>query len=166
MQASLAGSSHLQFMNDSGNAGYGETSNQERMFSPIPQQNRAPGSFASKEVISPSRQFNRPATNLVHPSDTIQELPEKEQNMDNTDDFSEDEMHRNANIINNVQSEQQKSAERILKVGKAKQSIETDQDFNNREEEMSQYSKSMYGRKSKVSQVSVSKYSRANTNHI
>ena len=57
--------------------------------------------------------------------------------MDNTDDFSEEEMHRNANIIKNVQSEQLKSAERILKVGKAKQSIETDQDFNNRDEEMS-----------------------------
>ena len=57
--------------------------------------------------------------------------------MDNTDDFSEEEMHRNANIVKNVQSEQLKSAERILKVGKAKQSIETDQDFNNRDEEMS-----------------------------
>ena len=84
--------------------------------------------------------------------------------MDNTDDFSEDEMHRNANIIKNAQSEQQKSAERVLKITKAKQSIETDQDFNNRDEEMSQYSKSMYGRKSKVSQGT--KYSKANTNHI
>ena len=105
-------------MNNSGNAGLvGETPNQERMFSPIPQQNKAPGlyNYNMKDSISPSRQFNRPATNLVHPSDTIQELPEKEQNMDNTNDYSEDEIRENAIIIRN-QSEQQKSIDRILHV--------------------------------------------------
>ena len=41
------------------------------------------------------------------------------------------------------------------------QSIETDQDFNCRDDETSQYSKSIIGRKSKVSQ-----FSKANTNQI
>ena len=51
--------------------------------------------------------------------------------------------------------------ERILKMQKMKNSIETDQDFNSRDEEMSAYSKSIIGRKSKVSAVS-----KTNTNII
>ena len=86
--------------------------------------------------------------------------------MDNTNDYSEDEMRENAKLVAQQQSEPPATGERALQVGRIKQSIETDQDFNNRDEEMqmSQYSKSMYGRKSKGSHQS--KVSRANTNQI
>jgi len=147
MQASLAGSSHLQFMNNSGNPGHiGETPNQERMFSPIPHQNT--------NGLSPNKQVYRPPTNLVHPQDTIQELPEKEGNMDNTNDY-EEEIKENQIVMKNLKSEQQRTIDRVLNIQHNKhQSIETDleQDFNNRDEQMTSYSKSIYGRKSKVSQ--------------
>jgi len=86
--------------------------------------------------------------------------------MDNTNDYSEDEMRENAQILAEQQSEQPATGERALHVGRIKQSIETDQDLNNRDEQMqlSQYSKSMYGRKSKGSHQS--KVSRANTHQI
>jgi len=42
---------------------------------------------------------------------------------------------------------------RALVALRAKNSIETDQDFNNRDEDMSQYSKSIYARKSKASNI-------------
>jgi hypothetical protein len=58
--------------------------------------------------------------------------------LDNTNDY-EDEITKNAN------------KPLILQVSKIKQSIETDNDFNNRDEDMTQYSKSIHGRKSKVS---------------
>ena len=44
-------------------------------------------------MFSPAPEY-RPATNLV--KETIEELPEREQNMDNTNDYDEDEMIENA----------------------------------------------------------------------
>ena len=54
----------------------------------------------------------------------------------------------------------------MIKLTNMKRSIETDQegDFNNRDDETSQYSKSMV--KGRQSKVSVGNYSKANTNQI
>lgn len=109
MHASLAGSSHLQFMNEPGAANrpgaIGETPNQGRTFSPIPHRNLPPGAQDKETVLSPtSRQMlgnlmglhqqSRPQTNIVLQQETILEQPEKEQNLDNTNDYSHDEqMH-------------------------------------------------------------------------
>ena len=106
MQASLAGSSHLQFMNDAAATNQpgsiGETPNQGRTFSPIPHKNLLPGAQDKEAVLSPtSRQMlgnlmglhqqSRPQTNIVLQQETILEQPEKEQNLDNTNDYSYDE---------------------------------------------------------------------------
>ena len=59
-------------------------------------------------------------------------------------------------MMQNLKSEQQRTIDKVLNYQEKNkyQSIETDLegDFNNRDEQMTSYSKSMYGRKSKVSQ--------------
>jgi len=193
MQASLVGSSHLQFMNDGAQpnqpGSIGETPNQGRVFSPIPHRNLPPGAQDKEGVLSPTsrqvlgnlmglHQQNRPQTNIVLQQDTIVEQPEKEQNLDNTNDYSHDEQmafemrtahqgiehseairiqqsqlvdkERRTNI-KYQQSEQVKNKRNDLN---RQATIETDQDFNNRDESMTKYSQSVYGgRKSKVTEV-------------
>lgn len=90
MQASLAGSSHLQFVGPA--RGDSDQSKDHRVFSPVPSQNLGPGG------VSPF-QYARPDTNIVYPQDTILELPDREQNPDNTNDYSEYEMKQNALIL-------------------------------------------------------------------
>lgn len=42
----------------------------------------------------------------MHPQDTIQELPEKEGNMDNTNDYEEEMKYPNQIMMQNLKSEQ------------------------------------------------------------
>lgn len=88
MQASLVGSSHLQFMNDAGAApqpgSIGQTPNQGRAFSPIPHRNLPPGAQDKEAMLSPTsrqmlgnlmglQQQSRPQTNIVLQQETIPE---------------------------------------------------------------------------------------------
>ena len=82
--------------------------------------------------------------------------------MDNTNDYEEDVKYSNQIMMKGLQSEQQRTIDKVLNMQienktqintKQYNSIETDRDdFNNRDEQMTSYSKSMNGRKSKVSQ--------------
>lgn len=124
MQASLVGSSHLHFANDAATApqpgGIGQTPNHGRAFSPIPHRHQAPGAQDKEAVLSPtSRQVlgnlmglqhqSRPQTNIVLQQETIPEQPEKEQNLDNTNDYSQDEQQqefaRNAALAGNPEGQ-------------------------------------------------------------
>jgi len=89
MQASLVGNSSLQYVQEEDGQEY---QNQEEVFSPIPAQNKMPSG------VSPFSQ-GRPDTHLAYPQDTILELPEKEQNGDNTNGYSDEEMRQHALVV-------------------------------------------------------------------
>lgn len=124
----------------------------ENIFSPA-QSNKGQGS------ISPFHQNRH--SNVKYPDEIIPELPEKE-NPDNTNDFDEKEFKENAKALQGMKTPNQTQAHKQLH--NIHKSIETDQDFNcrdDREEDASQLSKSQLGAKSKFSGLS-----KANSNVI